>query len=400
MIDDYSKKIPEDLEYFEVKDMELVNYWVNGQDDVGNLISYSGELKSYLGYKNFNIDLRKGSNEPFYTIASGIADFTYDGVLYGVRNNTGVNAKHVIYVDEKTGDTKEDLIKAAQKRIDEYVGKNKVEVKYEGEGLYNFFVKDYDDEIASYQEQLDAELAKPEEERNMQFIMDCEFWIEQYQSYKDNFTESYNSKDGEYSFLKDAAGDYYFSITINGDEEQKYLFIIVKDSDEMVKPTYKTSDLNTDVTISSESSLIPLDTLIEVSKLTSGKVYEEIIKLLDVKESETFDVNLYSKSLEDYITKLEDGTFEVKIPLIDNFKDKDLMVYYVDKDNKVHEHEVTKEDGYAIFTTDHFSIYTLAATSEILPPKTGDNIMIYFVIGIISVIGLLGVTIYLKKAKN
>lgn len=395
-IEGYSSKIPESLEYFEVKDMELINYWVNGQGNVENLINYSSQLKSYFDYKNFIIDLRMGNNAPFHTMASGIANFTYDGVLYGIRHNTGVKANHIIFVDEETGDTKEELLEAAEKRIEEYVGKNKVELKYEGQGIYNYFINDYDASITEYQEKLDAEMAKPEQERDQLKIWEYEFWLEEYTGYKEYFIESYNSEDGENAFLKNAEGDFYFSATINGEDENKYLFIIVKDNDSMINPTYKTSDINTDVTISSEDSSIPLDTLAQVNKLTSGKEYEEIIKLLEVTAHETFDVNLYSKSLEDYITKLEDGTFEVKIPVSENLKGKNLIAYYVDKNEKIQEYKVTIKDGYAIFTTDHFSIYTLAE-ADILPPKTGDGITTYFIIGIISLIGLFGIAICIKK---
>lgn len=399
IIDGYSSRIPEELEYFEVRDMELINFWVNGKGDVETLINYSSHLKEYLDYKNFIIDLRMGSDAPFYTMASGIANFTYDEVLYGVRLGTGVKADHIIYVDEKTGNTKEELAEAAQKRIDEYVGEGKVEVKYEGEGLYDYFIDMYDAEIQKHQSILDIEMAKPENERDQFKIWDAEFWLREYTYYKEYFIESYNSEDGENAFLKDAEGDYYFSATING-EEREYLFIVVKNNDNMIRPTYKTSDLNTDVTISSEDSSIPLDTLAQVEKITSGVEYEKIIEILKNKNIESFDVNLYSKSLADYITKLEDGTFEVKIPISEKFKGKDLVVYYIDKNGKKEEFKVEEKGEYAVFTTNHFSTYTLATTNDELPPQTGDGITTYFIMGLVSILGIVTVVIFLKKQKN
>lgn len=403
IIDGYSSRIPEDLEYFEVRDMELINFWVNGKGDVETLINYSSHLKEYLDYKNFIIDLRMGNDAPFLTMASGIANFTYDGVLYGARLGTGVRAKHIIFVDEETGNTKEELAEAAQNRIDEYVGEGKVEVQYKGEDLYHYFVDMYDEEIQKYQNILDAEMAKPENEQDYATLMDSKFWVEQYNEYKEYFIESYNSEDGENAFLKDAEGDYYFSATIkDGNEEKEYLFIIVKDSNSMIKPTYKTSDLGTDVTITSEASSIPLDTLVQVEKLTSGEEYEKIIKVLNNINIESFDVNLYSKSLEDYIRKLEDGTFEVKIPISEKFKgkEKNLVVYYISDDGKIEPFTVETKDGYAVFTTNHFSTYTLATTNDVLPPKTGDGITTYFIIGLISMLGLAAVALYIKKQNN
>ena len=183
---------------------------------------------------------------------------------------------------------------------------------------------------------------------------------------------------------------------------KEYLFIIVKDSNSMIKPTYKTSDLGTDVTITSEASSIPLDTLVQVEKLTSGEEYEKIIKVLNNINIESFDVNLYSKSLEDYIRKLEDGTFEVKIPISEKFKgkEKNLVVYYISDDGKIEPFTVETKDGYAVFTTNHFSTYTLATTNDVLPPKTGDGITTYFIIGLISMLGLAAVALYIKKQNN
>ena len=53
-----------------------------------------------------------------------------------------------------------------------------------------------------------------------------------------------------------------------------------------------------------------------------------------------FDLNLYSDSLGKYITKLDDGKFEVRIPVPDNFKGKNLTVYYVDENGILHMHGV------------------------------------------------------------
>ena len=104
----------------------------------------------------------------------------------------------------------------------------------------------------------------------------------------------------------------------------------------------------------------------------SGDEYERILGILDLDANVTYDVKLYSNALEDYITKLDDGTFSVKIPVPAELKGKDLVVYYVDKDGKVDDDYTVKPEGdYIIFNTDHFSIYTLGykEKSEITPTK-------------------------------
>lgn len=89
---------------------------------------FSGELKAYLNYKNmdFYVDNRAGENSPFYTLRLGIAVFKYDNVIYHIDDALGTQAEHVIYVPSETGNTKEELMSAAQKRIDEYLGKKGV----------------------------------------------------------------------------------------------------------------------------------------------------------------------------------------------------------------------------------------------------------------------------------
>lgn len=68
--------------------------------------------------------------------------------------------------------------------------------------------------------------------------------------------------------------------------------------------------------------------------------------------------------------ELEDGSFEVRIPLSEKLKGKDLVAYYVDDNGNKEEHEVTIKEGYAVFNTNHFSTYTLAEKPAETPDKT------------------------------
>ena len=173
-------------------------------------------------------------------------------------------------------------------------------------------------------------------------------------------------------------------------------FIIpVKDSTKITSPKFQSNDVNSDVSIST-NAFIPLDTLISVAKLTSGEEYDKIVKVLNATNLDMFDLKLFSKSSGDYITALSDGTFEVKLPIKDELKGKDLMVYYVDEENKVKDYNVTitSDNKYAIFNTDHFSIYTLAEknTNKKVEdnPNTYDGITNSVFLGFICLIGLAG----------
>ena len=293
-----------DTYYFKVTDMELINYWLtctetNWETNINKLINYSDEFKKQIGYKNFSLDTRMGDGDFFYTEAAGIADFKYKGTVYGAVD-LGARAEHIFYVPNDA----QDVLAAAQKRIDDYLGAGKVKLE---------------------------ETTIP------------------------------------------GTTEKCYKTKINDIE---YLLLIEKDSSKMVTPTYQNIDVATDIAVLSDDSSIPLDTMLEVEKLTSGTEYNKIMQALDVKKSETFDIKLHSGSLDKYVTKLEDGQFEVKIPISDDFKAEPLVVYYVDGNNKVTEHQVTVKDKYATFVTDHFSVYTLAvaktADAIVKAPPTGD----------------------------
>ena len=134
----------------------------------------------------------------------------------------------------------------------------------------------------------------------------------------------------------------------------------------MYTPTFVSSDVATDVAISANSGTLPLDTLIRVNEITGGDQYEKIMKILALEDGEIYDLKLFSQALEKNITKLEDGSFEVRIPLSEKLKGKDLVAYYVDDNGN--------KEGYAVFNTNHFSTYTLAEkVSDVTPPSNNEE---------------------------
>lgn len=370
--DELSKKLPKDNECFEVRDMELVNYWVNGinPDGTDNFDDYSGELKAYTDYKNFSVvvDVRKGRDDNYLTMRGGFGHLKFNDTTYYIDTDLEVRANHIIYVPDETESTKEALVEAAQKRVDEYIGEGKVKIVLDDIIASEFYkeyiegiVEDYNNTINYYQNELEIEKLKSDPDEKM---------IEIYEKEIEFFKNEKEIEVQLYKFLLKAEGNYTFKALVG---ENEYSFIVIKDTSKMVVPKYKTSDLITNVEISSESSIIPLDTNIEAEKLISGTDFERIIKVLNTKQFEMFDLNLYSDSMGKYITKLDDGTFEVKIPVPDNFKDKELSVYYVDSNDEPTEFKVEVENGYAVFTTNHFSIYTLVAEEKTSTDKNIDK---------------------------
>ena len=385
----FIENFPEDRPWFNVSDLELVNYWTyrNSDSEVDSLANYSGELKSILGNNNFlyTIEVRGGSDDVFYTERIGSAKLIHNGNVYFATTMIGARAEHAIYVPENTADTKDALIAAAQKRIDDYIGKNVVKITAADETVTEYYEKElsnYDVELATAQRELaeaqatlDAEMAKDSSLWNWDIIsqcqfkiMECENKIEYIPQYKQGFYDIFQ-EGGDLHFLKNATGDFFFNVEVL-DTEETYKFVIIKDDTKLSVPSYATVDLNTNVSVTANSSAVPLDTVISVDKLTDGEDYDRIIEILDVEENETFDIKLHSGSLNEYVTKLEDGKFEVKIPVPEKFEGKNLIVYYVDQNNSPIEYEVTVKDNYAIFVTDHFSIYTLAEKVSQTPEHT------------------------------
>lgn len=356
---------PRDIEFFHVRDLELINYWINnvGSNGTDNLDAFSGELKAAVNNNNieYYVSNRMGEDTLFCTIRVGMAIFKYNGCVYYLDETLGTCAEKIIYVPDTTGNSKEELIAAAQKRINEYLGNTTtVKVSYAGtaQDAYDAWVQEKYEETRSIWEQFYPDM--PLEE----FI---QWYCGSYTGFGvEGVTET----------------DDTFLITVKvGNKEQSFNVLIRKDSSKMVTPSYKTADMRTNIEISSTSTSVPLDAYIQVSEITSGEEYEKILKLLNVKENAMFDLKLYSGSLAKYVTKLEDGTFEVKIPVPDNLKNKKLVAYYTTGtgEPEIYEVEVT-DDGYAIFKTKHFSIYTLAeadaesgSNTDNGNPNTGDN---------------------------
>lgn len=374
-IDAFKSKIPSH-KTFAVRDMEVINYLVNGSKAISVeetrdiMANYSGELKKVLNNSNISISFKTatgmGDEGTLFEAHLGDAILSYDGIGYAMVGPVGAKVEYVIYVEDGTTD----LMKAAQERIDNYIGKGKVTLS-EGDLIETLYSDPADMEFEFGEDGLNIDSSKVE--------------------------------------------DYYVLSLPDGLQRP---IIIIADSSKMVEPTYLSTDLETDVSISSANKTIPLDTRIKSTQLTSGTEYENIIKVLNVEENETYDLSLYSDSLSKNITKLDNGTFEVKIPVNDNLKNKDLTAYYVDGNDEVIEYDVKIKDGYAIFTTNHFSIYTLAekqVEEEITTetpstetttstqtaekdetPKTGTADVISYVL-IVTFISLVGIVILRKK---
>ena len=351
VVSDLVSKIPANKDTFNLTEMELISFVYNNRDEVGSIADFSGELKKYIEYKNFGIDVRLGDNASFYTMFGGNALFTYNGTIYyNSPNVIHVESMHIFYIPTDSTN----VIEAMQTRLQ----KNFKGITFDIEEMT------LNDFIEFRKSQLIAEYNDPENEwlRN-DYATALEYantWVE----------SEYLGADAAYPHVKNE--ELVYHVKANGKELREdfpIFFIVKKDSSKIIDNELITVDSESNITISTKET-IPLDTLIQVSKITSGEEYEKILKILSVTDNEMFDLKLFSKSTGENITKLSDGTFEVRIPISDKFKGKNITVYYVDENNNIREYPVTIDGDYAIFNTDHFSIYTLAEKAEENPEPT------------------------------
>lgn len=333
--------------YYFVEDLSLINYYLTSEkselwnpEAPGRALKYS-TLNNVTSGANitYYMDIRGGIQDEnlMFESAFGPMNIFYNGYSYGAKEE-GLYLKRVIYIPQDTEDTKEAFVVAAQKRINDYLGNESVVVTYGG--------------LLS---------SLPE-----------------------------NSEDADYPITND--GNYY-NIKIGN---RTYKFYIVKGTEaQLVEPTYTGLDLGSKIEITSGDSSIPLDTSLTVKNINDSSIKN----IIGTENYKSYDISLYSDAKGAKIERLENGKFLVKIPVPTELNGKDLIVYYIASDGTKEEHEVTIEDGYAIFETNHFSTYILAentTTKETIEnPQTGDDILLYVTMGIISLIG--GVTIYLKR---
>ncbi|MBQ8147612.1 MAG: LPXTG cell wall anchor domain-containing protein [Lachnospiraceae bacterium] len=366
----------EQNQLFYTTDLEIVNYWIHGFDAgkdeammVSDITNYSGELKELMDNSNVRaefLEARMGEDSDLFIYRLGDVAFSYEGVYYGYTGPAGGCAQNVIYVPDDTATTTDALMAAAQSRINTYLG-NDTQVVLSYGGIISDIRHPIDPNDATYYEYVLDEMD-----------------------------------------LQDANIEHYFIATVNGVQHK---LLIIPNSNKMKTPTYSSIDASDKVEIHTPSPDVPLDTNVEVDEIVSGDEYDRIVQLLDVKENVTYDLNLYSKSIQDYITKIDNAEFEVRIPIPRSWAKKTLMAYYVDGQGNVSKHTVTIDDSngyYAVFYTDHFSIYTIAeakttdttatdttteaTTEKPVTPNTGDDmqVMPWFGLMGLGLVGLIG----------
>lgn len=348
---------------YTLDDLYLINYLASNTSeeiDLDTAINFSKELiKDVNGSKfTYGIDARLGDDGMFFSFAGGHTIVLYDGRVYGTTEG-GISLKNVIYIPKDTADNSDAYIKAALKRITDYLGKD-TDISIEVAGKYtDIDPGDFDHEA----EEID-------------------------------FT---------------GAGDSFYTLTIG---EREYTFVIAK-SNTLEVPSYYGEDLLGKIKIETTDASVPLDASPTITDVKNDTVK----KALGTDAYAAYDITLYSSSLGANITKLENGVFTVSIPIPDGFDAENLAVYYITDDGKTEEHDLTDDDftdGFATFETNHFSTYALTEgksdgakapeapeTDKMKSPNTGntDNITLWLLLMMSLSLGFVSVAM-LKKSKH
>lgn len=166
-------------------------------------------------------------------------------------------------------------------------------------------------------------------------------------------------------------------------------------------------DKKFNIKLSAKSEVVSEDTKIVVSEIKSGEKYDKVKESLNNESNrfEIYDINL----LRNDIKIQPNGKVKISLPIPDDYDTSKLTVYRVKEDGTKIEYNVSVEGKYAVFETDHFSIYVLAEKNNEITeknendkiiehkldetPKTGESNMNVIVSTVVSVISSIGIAI-------
>ncbi len=326
-----------------IEDLEFLNMFYYSPDGYFNSQIKTASLDDAISeivtnkHISYSFTPRMGGGTPYEFGMGGLLLLYYDGIAYNITNEAiGVGAKQVLYIPNDTENTPEAYVKAAQKKINDYLGTDSgVIIKFNGPA---------DNEAL---DELDWDLT--------------------------------NCDKNEYTLIH---------------KDKKVSVLIIKDSNKNIKPDFVASDILNNVIIKAEETSYPADTIVSTDIMKEDtKEFKAILKTIKAETAQVIDINLYSPSVGEIKDFNKGAVFKVTVPLSnEKLMDKKLVAYYLDDEgNIISEHPVVVEDGMATFETTHFSTYVIAEKKQsILPelPNTVDAIFYFVGIAAIAVLGM------------
>lgn len=184
--------------------------------------------------------------------------------------------------------------------------------------------------------------------------------------------------DGYISFDVNKGGNYVAKANVVSDGQKPYPAV-----------NLETQADNTMIKISANEGVIPEGSSFEIKSVTSGENYQKALTSIGNNGLNLmlFDISL----LDDSGNKIQpNGNVTFKIPVPNGYDNP--IVYYVANDGTLTKLESVIEDGYIIFTTNHFSLYAIGNAST---PVTGDDTQTGILLCFVAISG--GAIVFLRK---
>lgn len=186
------------------------------------------------------------------------------------------------------------------------------------------------------------------------------------------------------------------SVVINETRDDYYsrynfkckLNLIVTPIKETTNYIESSTDVNASITFEKEVSK---NYTLDIKKVEVKK------ELADKNVKYLVDINILENG---EVVKIDNIKMQIRIALPEELKEyKNYEVVYILNDEIKENIHATTEDGYIVFETTHLSEYGIVATnsSAIESPKTYDGITTWIILGLISMSGIVGTSIYRKK---
>ena len=420
-----AEELPKPLE---IKDLDLVDYWVNSSDDI---INYSTELNALLKKYDLEVtfDVRTGDVNLYH----GILVLKNDYIIYYVNCIYTINVLLEIHVPSDTADDK--ILETAQKRIDEHVGNDKVvlsatnqnevyEVKVGDKSYFvniHVFNNEVEDEKYLASEATCVEAAK--------YYKSCDCLEKGTETFSVGEPKGHNWNQGEITVQPTTEKEGVKTYTCSICKETKTETLAKLEKGETTVIETKPATPSTPKTVISKVDVmkdLPLSNE-EITAIETGKDLNVFIEVNDEKVTEeNKNVVKSSNELKDYtighfieidlckqisgdstktaINETNNG-IELTISVPETLINNDQTVKREYKVARLHNDEVTLldatfKDGQLAFTTNKFSTYaivyvdtplTLTSTADFAP------VQCFLGVSVVSFIGIGGLACKKRK---
>lgn len=344
------------------------NYYLQGMNSINSIYHYGNisnndyktstilarfsKLKEIIETNpmfDFEIVLGRGGGTPFGESRYATISLYKDNVLYAYKEVI-LNVEHIIYVDKSLSGT---IYDKAKDRLNDYFN-NKVDISFDMTSIDTYEDDEYINKLLGT-------------------------------------NEKYNT----------------VSLNLILDNKSFYVTLIEVDKKFLDAPSLISIDNKTGINVYTESYDVPIDSSIKTNNVLEEIYISKFIKDNKIDLDYAYDINLIKAYDKKYVTNIVGG-IDVYIPVSNYNKGDKVYVYYIRDDSSLGEKligEVIEIDNklYVKFTTTHFSTYGIeklnSISNEVDNPKTSDNIFIYIITFIASLV-IMGLCIYKYNLKN